>query len=541
MIKPLYLIYLSLIVLLLVGCSTNELNSLTAQLDYLIDNKSLYEQKKEEVIQHHREMLRTPNLTIEQEYEINLLLYRDFLKYNTDSSICYIERNRSIAEILQCDSMLIDSKLILVPLYSSVGYYVEAKRILDGIDTTLLNPSELEKYYAGYATFYYHYSQTCYNEKYQKISNAYSDSASRVRKTDSSESLIGLANSYITTGNYREAEEIYERLLDDEGGFTYDYASLANTMGIIQMYQEKVEQAKKYYILSAIADIINCKKENASLNSLASIYQSEGDLSKAFKYTQSAIDDANFSKNQFRAAQLSKLYSITNVMYQKEQARSKSTLKTYILVISILTFVLILFIIYTYRQMGKMSRIKREVSIINTRLINLNKLLNESNSKLTEANRVKEQYIAQFFELCSDYIDKMENNRKIRYKLIVNRKIEELTMLLKSTTNIKNEAEELFRNFDSIFLGLYPTFVAEFNALLNPEEQIVLKADDLLNRELRIYALLRLGITDNFKIASFLRCSMSTVYNYRTRARNKAIISRDDFEDSILRIGSITK
>lgn len=128
------------------------------------------------------------------------------------------------------------------------------------------------------------------------------------------------------------------------------------------------------------------------------------------------------------------------------------------------------------------------------------------------------------------YIDKLEDYRKSLNKLAQNRQIDELYKQLKSTSMMENELDELYKNFDAIFLNLYPTFVADFNALLVEDERIVLKSEDLLNKELRIYALLRLGITDSVKIASFLRCSLSTVYNYRTKARNKAAISREDFE-----------
>ena len=103
---------------------------------------------------------------------------------------------------------------------------------------------------------------------------------------------------------------------------------------------------------------------------------------------------------------------------------------------------------------------------------------------------------------------------------------------------LETEQGELYKNFDAIFLNLYPSFVEDFNALLNEDERIKLRSKNLLNKELRIYALLRLGITDSVKIASFLRCSLSTVYNYRTKIRNKASVSRETFEKMVMKIGS---
>ena len=139
------------------------------------------------------------------------------------------------------------------------------------------------------------------------------------------------------------------------------------------------------------------------------------------------------------------------------------------------------------------------------------------------------------------YIDKMDNYRKSLKKMAQERKLEELYRKLRSTSMLEDEQDELFRNFDEIFLNLYPTFIEDFNALLVETERITPKSGDLLNKELRIYALIRLGITDSVKIASFLRCSLSTVYNYRTRMRNRAAASRDDFEKTVMKIGSIRR
>lgn len=194
--------------------------------------------------------------------------------------------------------------------------------------------------------------------------------------------------------------------------------------------------------------------------------------------------------------------------------------------------------------MKKLSKVKEALLQTNNKFIDLNKELNEKNellnlrnSQLLNANMIKEQYIAQFFSLCSTYINKIEDYRRSLYKIALNNQMDKLFKMLKSTTVIDDEFDELYQHFDSIFLSLYPTFIDDFNALLAKDEQIVLKSGDLLNKELRIYALLRLGITDSAKIATFLRCSLSTVYNYRTKIRNKAAISREEFEDMVMNIG----
>lgn len=185
------------------------------------------------------------------------------------------------------------------------------------------------------------------------------------------------------------------------------------------------------------------------------------------------------------------------------------------------------------------SKMKEDLYISNNKLVLLNNELNESNDYLFEANHIKEQYIIHFLDLCSDYITKMEDYRISLNRLALNNQMDKLLKRLRSGTQIVDEIENLYKNFDSVFLSLYPTFVSEFNNLLAKEEQIVPKQNELLNRELRIFALLRLGISDTAKIASFLRCSISTVYNYRTRIRNKAIVPRDEFENYVMKIGEM--
>jgi len=143
--------------------------------------------------------------------------------------------------------------------------------------------------------------------------------------------------------------------------------------------------------------------------------------------------------------------------------------------------------------------------------------------------------------MCSSYINKLEDYRKSLNKKATKGNREELFKILKSTSIIEDELAELYRNFDTIFLNLYPTFVEEFNDLLINEEQVELKDHEKLNTELRIFALIRLGITDSVKIAAFLRYSLSTIYNYRTKARNKAAVSRDEFEKMVMKIGAIKK
>ncbi|MDR2449871.1 MAG: DUF6377 domain-containing protein, partial [Prevotellaceae bacterium] len=247
-----------------------------------------------------------------------------------------------------------------------------------------------------------------------------------------------------------------------------------------------------------------------------------------------------------RIVELASLYSIVNTAYLTKTMRQKKELQRYVILISVLFFFLVISGFYVYRQMRKVSRIKRELYETNLKLAELNKhtkhinnQLQKVNAQLSEVNHIKEEYIAQFFDICSGYIDKLEDYRKMLYKKAGSNQHEELFKILKSTTLVDEERKKLYETFDTIFLNLYPSFVEDFNSLLIHEEQVVLKPGERLNTELRIFALIRLGITDSMKIAGFLRYSLSTIYNYRTKARNNAIVSRDEFDEMLMNIGAI--
>jgi len=539
--------YFFLFILCLTGAvsvyAKDELKSMSDYLTYIINNKEIFTRQKEQQINSLKKLLTKKESSLEYEYEINQQLSDEYKKFKLDSAIYYAERNVLIAHILKNTYLKYLSDINLATLYSYSGRFIESEKMLERMNAQELPQKLLPDYYEAYSRFYEHYGAMSNQSKYKEI-ELYRDSLLAVLDPASFKYKINIAHQYVNLRKTDDAEKLLKDMLETEEADTPEYALITHYLGAVAGMLGQYETEKKYFILSAIADIKNSLKENASFQRLARIYYDSGDISKAFLYSQSAIEDAVFSGVQFRTAQMSEFYSIINASYQAKETKTNNTLKRYLFLISILSFFLVLLVIYVYIQMKKLSRVKEELSQTNNKLVELNQelngansLLNNMNVELWESNYIKEQYIAQFFDLCSTYIDKMEDNRKVLYKLGINRQYEELMKKLKSTSAVDKELDELYAHFDSIFLSLYPTFVTDFNSLLAKDEQVNLKADDLLNKELRIYALLRLGITDSTKISGFLRCSMSTIYNYRTKMRNKAAINREEFEEMVMKIG----
>lgn len=107
-----------------------------------------------------------------------------------------------------------------------------------------------------------------------------------------------------------------------------------------------------------------------------------------------------------------------------------------------------------------------------------------------------------------------------------------------STQYLLKESKDFYSQFDEAFLQIYPSFVKELNGLLKEDQQYTFKEGELLNAELRIYALIRLGIKDSSQIAEFMGYNPVTVYTYRTKVKSRAK-DKSNFDQEVLKIGSI--
>ena len=541
--------FLLLILLIFLVCpvqASDSTKTILAKLNHALANKQKYVLLKEERILNFKK-LKSENLSKEQEYNYNKALYAEYQKFNSDSAIFYVKKNLKIAKELQSKDLKDLAQLQLANLYSSSGKYRESEAILKSIHKKDLAKSLLPNYYVVYREFFEHYNANSVSKQYISQIGKYRDSLLGVLNPVSLDYKINCIQKNIFQKKFDSAKKQLLVLLKNTKEEDSQYAMITYLFGSIYESTHELELRKKYYALSATADIKNAIKDNASLQELALVFYEIGDVDMAYKLTQSAIEDALYCNVQFRTLLMSEVYSIINTAYLEREAQRKTELKLYLLCISLLSLFLIVAVIYVYKQMKKVSRIRGELYETSQKLAELNKditetnnQLQERNAQLSESNHIKEEYIAHFFHLCSTYINKLENYRIILNKKATAKQFEEIHKMLKSTTLIDNELEELYKHFDIIFLNLYPTFVKDFNALLIPEEQIVLKQGELLNTELRIFALIRLGINDSVKIAAFLRYSLSTIYNYRTRARNKAAVSRNDFEEMVAKIGLIS-
>jgi cell division protein FtsL len=526
----------------------SEIDSLLKVLDQTIDLHNTYMQSKELRIKSLKKLIDKPDISREETYAINSLLYKEFLKYNFDSALNYINLNLKIAESLDRREWIFETKFQLAHLLSASGLYIESTSILESIDKSQLTLSQKLNYFACYQRLNAElgmYSGLKENsDKYFGIANAFRDSLLASLDTKSNEYLLYYESKLQDLGKFDESRNINSILLSGTKIGSPEYALYAFQRAISYRIQGDTLHHKKYLILSAISDIKAATKDNASLTLLAILLFENKEIDRAYKYIKFSLEDAKFYNARLRFVEISKILPLISEAYEDKSDKQKAKLSFFAVVISVLAVFLVLALFFMYKQMKRLINTRIDLQKANSQLNELsqdlfkvNTQLKALNHELSEANHIKEEYIGFFLGMCSTYIDKLENYRKMVNRKVTSGQYEELFTTTKSSHFIDSELSEFYGNFDNTFLHLFPNFVEKFNLLLVKEERIILKIDELLNTELRIFALIRLGITDSSKIASFLRYSVNTIYNYRTRVRNKALVPRDDFERLVSMIG----
>lgn len=541
-------ILLTLFFLPLFSFSQSDLKSLLNELDRAIQRSQFYMDKRELRIYQLKIKSELPGQSAREIYDINNLLCNEYRPYRSDSAIRYIAHNLKIADSLRDKTMMSEARLQRASLYAISGMYLDADRMLKRINSKELTHRLKTDYYQSCKDLYANIS--AYNssavEKYNELSALYRDSLLNILDSNSKRFRAVYAEKLRMQGRFSEARKILLGQLESVVLRSHEHAMVASALGSVYKSEGNKPMERKYFAISAISDIENAVKENTSLQALSIALFEMGDLDHAYKYIKYSMDDAIFCNAPLRTLLISKMFPIIDGAHQVKINKQRKQLLLYLLLISILSVCLIVAIIYALRQMKKLRHGRVEISKANDLLKKLNydlQAVNEEvtgvNNKLLESNRIKEEYIGNFLDLCSNYINKLEDYRKLLNKRASSGKTEELFRMLKSTDLIDGELKLLYRNFDDIFLHLYPDFVEKFNKLLLEGEQFLLKPGEL-NTELRIFALLRLGILDSSRIASFLRCSMSTIYNYRTKVRNKAAVPREEFDQFVVEIGTFS-
>ncbi len=544
--KKLYTFFCFILIPIILSAS-NKIDSLLNELDKTVDNYQFYSNQKEEQLNKLKELLKYTS-AYDQRYQICGKLFDEYKVYKSDSSLTYARKKLEIAEKLNNPRDIIDSQLNLADIMGITGLYKESMDVLASISINDLH--DLKPYYFYiYRTVYGFMADytisTQAKRQYENLINAYRDTLLIINPPSSSTYIMVQSDKLNAERKYDESLQLLLNYYPQIKSDIHERAIIAYSIALAYHGQREREQEKIWLIISAINDIKSATKEYISLRNLAFLLFEDGDVDRAYKYMKRSLDDALFCNARLRTYEISKMMPIIDKAYQHQtESRQRLMMKT-IIIVSILSILLMIAIFFVYRQMKKVAIARQSLSFANKQLNDLNNELSKINSEikdtnrtLSESNLIKEEYIGRYMDQCSEYIDKLDNYRRSLNKTATSGKVEDLFQAIKSKQFIEDELKEFYTNFDITFLQLFPDFVEEFKKLLVDDEYLQLRQGQLLNTELRIYALIRLGISDSVKISHFLRCSLSTIYNYRTKIRNKAIGQRDEFEEKVMLIGA---
>ncbi len=533
-----------------------DFEGLYKRLDTVIDNSQKSVAQREKRISEIRHKLKNTrdNRT---KYDSYFRLYKEYQSYNNDSAISQLRHCIRIAKTMNKPSLTADCLCKMALQCSTAGMYTEALSLLKDVNKQYLDKKGLCDYYIAYNHVYgelgSYSSMPDIKQEYFNLTRQYRDSLSGVIDHHSDIFLMKEENELINDRqDYSAALKINNKRLAAVKEGTHEYAIVSYFRYLIYMKMNNMDMAKYWLTQSAISDIENAVMDQASLWTLADILSKEGDSKRPYRYITYAWYAAQTFGAKVRNWQISPILNAIDTNYQKEiKARNRELILSFT-VVSVLALLLLMLLVYVNKQKkrltiarnelkktnGQLANLNRQLSDINDALDMSNRNLHDSNLKLNESNRVKEAYIGRFIGLCSLYIDKMDDYRKKVNKMMKNKQLDELFSMTKSTELKEKEVDELYENFDAVFLHLFPDFVIDFNSLLRVEDRVQLNERGKLTTPLRIFALIRLGIDDSSKIAEFLHYSVNTIYNYRAKIKNGALGDRVNFEKEVKELGA---
>lgn len=530
---------------MLFGCGQRDQNDVFSDVDAAIERSGTFQAEKENEIERLRRefaaegddyrRLATGNKLIEQ-YEA----------YVSDSALHYVSRNLE-NPIVKADRNLTNRLLIKrADILSHAGLFSTAEQTLKAIPKAELDSTLLEQYYATLAGLYQYqieYSDdTEFAIENDRRREAYIDSVIQYSNPSKLDYLINYASSRIRKGKYDEAIPPLEKALATYSAGQREYSILASLLAYAHQSQGDREKYKRYLALSAESDLQGAIKENMALRALATVCFEEGDLERANRYLKQSFSDANFYSARMRNAQSSRMLPVIDEAYQERQKILQTHQRIYLVTLSVLAVVLLVTIGFLAIQISRVHKANRqkqqtleELRQLSDKLKELNAELNRSNSDLKNANTIKEEYAGLFMEYSSLALYHLQHYHQQLRTLAMKGNIDAIRKKLDSTEIESKTLKEFYAKFDEAIISIYPSFVEKFNALLLPGETVAIKPGEKLNTELRVFALMRIGINDPEKIARFLRCSLSTIYTYRSKMKKRAT-DPENFEKQVMNI-----
>ena len=536
--------YLCLIssLLILCGCSgrvrhSYEVESALKSLDQVISNKEMIEGQKENRIMRLRAGI-SEAASDEERYGVYNDLFNEYFQYNIDSTISYAYRKIELAESSGNDELIKDAVLDLADRYAMSGLYDAILSLFGEYDYQWL---EEARYLSILNTVYSNLSKSSNDlvlaMKYSRAKDVYQQQLLSTLNDDDI-GRIFIQTDILLENN--KAQEVLDLLLpwvasndpalEDQGVIYYTMARAYSMIG-------DIENAILWYAKSARSDLLVPKYEYRSLYELASCLYEKTDIERAYTYITRSVQDAVRSNAQLHKQFSYQILPVISSSYDKFLSQKNRAIVSALLASCILLFFLVILSVFLIKERNRVLVAERQTKESNQMLQQLTDQLQKNVNILQETNQVKEMYLGRYLNMCSEYIDGLEKYRTSLRKAVKDG--EDPMTALKSKEFMEKALNDFYNQFDATFLDLFPDFISQLNELLQEDKKVSYHSKErLLTTELRVLALIRLGVDDSVKIASFLRRSVSTVYNYRVKMRNASVCDREDFENRIMDIGT---
>lgn len=524
---------------------SEENQELYEQIDKEIDKAGYYQEEKERRIDNIKERMQKET-SPEVKRELTDWLIGEYEAYISDSAVYYINQNLENPSVKKNPNLELGLLIKKADIAAHAGLFGEAAEILENIDKSLLDSILLENYYSAYCDLYQYQSEYANESEYavnhEKLREQYIDSICRIADPSSINFVVYRAASAARNGDFNEAERMLREKLDKYHSGDRNFSILSSILADIYKQKGDKNRYREYIGKSVISDLQGAIKENMAIRALATECFEEGDLERADRYLRQSFADANFYAARMRNAQSSRMLPVIGEAYNHKQKESNHKLTLFVIFISILAAGFIVISLFAFSQVKKVREINKktkgmldEVSALSKKLADVNNELSVTNDDLKSSNAIQKEYAVLFMEYCSLAISALQSYQQSLKVAATQGSLETLKKRIDSA-NIENKTlAEFYSKFDEAILNLYPNFIEKFNSLLKPEDRIELKPKENLNTELRIFALIRIGINDSEKIAKFLRCSLTTVYTYRSKTKKKAL-DPDTFDESLMKI-----
>ena len=523
--------------------TAQEKETLYKTLDSLIANYDHQTAEKELRIKTIKDGASGISLTPEQRLELNIRLYDEYIAYKYDSAFHYIQQNVALLRGTENQDRFTASAVRMAHILSVTGLFNMAWELMEEINPETLDVQQRVDYYTQQSELNLYRSEmaqyTPFFSEFISKAQYYRQLIIQIAPKGSFDYIFNQATYISEMGDDDKAIQMLEDYLPHIKRGTRTYGIITSTLAYFYQRQQNQDKQEHYLLLSAISDEIGAIRENNSLRSLSELLMARGESDNAYRYLFQSFREAQFYGSRLRLMQMGRIAPQVMQLYDEERSQTQRLTTTILIIISLVSLLLIVGIFYTLKLIRKNRSANQQILEMNKTLALQNEAISNINNQMKEANRIKEEYIGRFLELSSVLIERGEKRLKLFNRLARERKLEELYVELKATEPVTNSIRDFHQHFDVAFLNIFPDFIANVNQLLTTENRFEQEADSAkrLTTELRILALLRLGISDNQKIADILRSSLTTIYTYRSKLKAKAI-HKETFEDDIRKIAT---